>query len=266
MLEYLISTSSAVIRSALAHRAPARVPVDFGATSVTGMHVSCVAALRRHYGIENGPVKVIDPGQMLGEIDEDLKRATGVDTEAVRARTARFGLALEDWKPWRMYDGLEVLVPGAFHVTIDENGDTLMHPQGDTSAPPSARMPKEGWFFDSIERQEPIEEERLCAEDNLEEYKPIGDRDLDHFERAARAAAATGRAVVASFGGTAFGDIANIPGVAIAASKEVSAALRSGTSPRARGAISSTASSRASARSRSPIWNVSRPAWAISWM
>jgi hypothetical protein len=36
------------IRDALAHREPDRLPVDFGSTSVTGMHVSCVAALRDH--------------------------------------------------------------------------------------------------------------------------------------------------------------------------------------------------------------------------
>jgi hypothetical protein len=127
----------------------------------------------------------------------------------------RFGFAAEDWKPWRMYDGLEVLVPGAFKVTVDENGDTLIYPQGDLSAPPSSRMPKDGYFFDSIVRQEAIDEENLRPEDNLEEYRPISDRDLDYLETAARAAAATGRAVVASLGGTSFGDIAHVTGVGL---------------------------------------------------
>jgi hypothetical protein len=31
------------------------VPVDFGATAVTGMHCSCVSALRDYYGLENSP-------------------------------------------------------------------------------------------------------------------------------------------------------------------------------------------------------------------
>jgi len=34
------------------------------------MHVSAVAALRAYYGLERRPVRVIDPGQMLGEFDE----------------------------------------------------------------------------------------------------------------------------------------------------------------------------------------------------
>src|SRR5690349_13370854 len=114
------TASRARICAALEHRLPDRLPIDLGATNVTGVHVSCVAALRRHYGLEGGPVKVIDPGAMLGEIAEDLKRILGIDTEPIRSRMTRFGFAAENWKPWRMYDGLEVLVPGGFAVTIDD--------------------------------------------------------------------------------------------------------------------------------------------------
>jgi hypothetical protein len=125
----------------------------------------------------------------------------------------RYGFPLEGWKPWRMYDGLEVLVPGGFNVTIDSNGDTLMHPEGDTSLAPSARMPKDGYFFDNITRQDPIDEERLDPRDNLEDFGEISEIELNHLECSARAARATGRAVVASFGGTALGDISQVAGV-----------------------------------------------------
>ena len=208
-------TSRERVAAALSHREPDRVPVDFGGSAVTGIHISCVAALRDYYGLERKPVKAIDPGQMLGEIEEDLKCALGVDVEGVMRRTTRFGFPLENWKLWRMYDGLEILVPGAFNTSIDENGDTLLHPQGDLSAPPSARMPKDGYFFDAIIRQKPIEESLLNPKDNLEEFGPIPEEDLSYLEREAGRAAATGRAVVASFGGTSFGDIAQVPGVSL---------------------------------------------------
>lgn len=201
--------------AALAHRPPDRIPMDFGSTFVTGVHVSCVAALRDYFGLERKPVRAIDPGQMLGEMEEDLKVALGIDTEGVFRRTNRFGFPNEDWKPWRMYDGLEILVPGRFHVTIDQNGDTLVHPLGDVSAPPSSRMPNGGYFFDPIIRQEPIDDDHLNPADNLEEYVPIPDEELGYLERAARRAATAGRAVVASFGGTSFGDIAHVPGVGL---------------------------------------------------
>jgi hypothetical protein len=204
-------TSAERIRTTLAHQTPDRVPVDFGGTFVTGIHVSCVAALRRHYGLDPAPVRVIDPGQMLGEIAEDLRQAIGIDTEGVIRRMTRFGFPLEGWKPWRMPDGLEVLVPGGFEVSADANGDILMHPQGDRSAPPSSRMPAGGYFFDPIIRQQPLEEDKLDPRDNLEEFTPISEEELDFLEASARRARATGRAVVAGFGGTSFGDVALVP-------------------------------------------------------
>jgi hypothetical protein len=210
-----MTTSRDRVLQSLAHRQPDRVPVDFGSTFITGMHVSAVAALREHYGFEKRPVRVIDPGQFLGEIDDELKQVIGLDTAGVFRRMNRFGFPNEDWRPFRMYDGLEVLVPGRFNVTVDSNGDTLLHPQGDTSIPASARMPAGGYFFDSLIRQDPIDEDRLNPEDNLEEFTPVSDEELDHLEREAQRGRASGRAVVAGFGGTAFGDIALVPGAGL---------------------------------------------------
>jgi hypothetical protein len=203
------------VETALAHKPPDRVPVDFGGTFVTGIHISRVAALRDWYGLERRPVRAIDPGQMLGEIEEDLKLAMGIDVVGVVRRMNRFGVPNENWKLWRMNDGLEIFVPERFNVTVDSDGDTLMYPQGDVTASPSARMPKGGYFFDAIIRQEEIAEDRLDPEDNLEEFGPISEEELSHLEKEARKARSTGRCVTASFGGTAFGDIAHIPGVSL---------------------------------------------------
>ena len=205
------SPSRRRLLTTLEHKQPDRMPVDFGSSNVTGMHVSCVAALRRHYGLGDEPVKVLDPGQMLGLLDDDLKEILGIDTVGIFRRNTRFGFPADGWKPWRMYDGLEVLVPGGFNVTIDENGDTLMHPGGDVTVPPSARMPKDGYFFDNIIRQEQFDEEKLNPAYNLEEFQLISDNELDHLEAAGMRARASGRAAMASLGGTSFGDIALVP-------------------------------------------------------
>jgi hypothetical protein len=200
------------VRASLAHRQPDRVPIDFGGTSVTGIHVSCVAALREHYGLERRPVKAYEPYQMLGWIDEDLKRAMGIDVEGVAGARTMFGYANDGWKPWRMYDGLEVLVGSGFEITVDSCGDTLIYPEGDRTTAPSGRMPKGGYFFDTIVRQEPLATDPPELAGNLEEFGPVSDADLAHFDRETARAAATGRAVIASLGGTAFGDIALVPG------------------------------------------------------
>ena len=195
---------------ALNHRQPDGVPIDFGGTAVTGMHVTCVAALREYFGLEKRPVRVHEPYQMLGMIDEDLREALDIDVIGVFPRNTMFGFATENWKSWKLND-LEVLVPQDFNVSIDSNGDTLIYPEGDMTVAPSGRMPNGGYFFDSIMRQEPIDDEQLNPEDNMEEFTLITDQELAHFVRSVEVAAASGLAVIATFGGTAFGDIALVP-------------------------------------------------------
>ena len=195
---------------ALAHVEPDRMPVDFGGTTVSGIQVSVVAALRDRLGLERRSVKLIEPYQMLGEVDDELKRALGLDVEGVFRRKTKFGFELKDWKTWSL-NGLEVLVPGMFNTTTDTNGDILLYPEGDLAVPPSGRMPKGFCFFDNIIRQNHFDEDHLNVEDNLEEFKPISDADIAVLRADAEAARATGRAVIALFGGTPLGDISNVP-------------------------------------------------------
>ena len=199
------------VLAALNHRSTGAVPIDFGATAVTGMHASCVAALRDYYGLERRLVKVHEPYQMLGLVEDDLKEAMGIDTEGVFPRKTMFGFPAGNWKEWD-FNGLPVLVPGDFNVIRAEDGAVLIYPEGDRSAPPSGRMPTGSAFFDTIVRQKPIDDDNLNVEDNLEEFGPIPDEDLAHFRRGVEEASTRGRAVVATFGGTAFGDIALVPG------------------------------------------------------
>jgi len=204
-------TSRERVLASLNHRQPDAVPVDFGGTAVTGIHVMAVAALRDHFGLEKRPVKIFEPYQMLGLIDEDLKRAMGIDVEGVPGPETLFGFRNENWKPWRLDNGLEVLVSENFRTTREPNGDTLIYPKGDLTAPPSGRLPKGGFFFDSIIRQEPIDESRLNPEDNLEEFGPVSAADLEYYTEQTDLAAATGRAIAVTIGGLGFGDIALVP-------------------------------------------------------
>lgn len=208
-------TSKAIIDQTLNHIQPERLPIDFGGTNTTGIHVSCVAGLREHFGLEPRPVKVYEPSQMLGWLDDDLKDAIGVDVEQVRPGKTSFGFPTRDWKEWRMPDGLLVLVPGQFNTTTDDEGNIYMHPQGDLTAPPCAKMPNDGYFFDAIIRQPSIDEDNLNPQDNLEEFQPISDAAVEEIKRTASGARQTGRAVSASLGGTSLGDIARVPGPAL---------------------------------------------------
>ena len=199
------------LQKALNHETADRIPVDFGGTSVTGMHVTCVAALRDYYGLDKQLVKVQEPYQMLGCIEDDLADVLGIDIIGISGRNTLFGFPNEDWKEMRMPWNQDVLVSKYFNTTTDAKGDLLIYPKGDTRAPPSGRMPTGGYFFDTIIRQEKIDDNKLDPEDNLEEFTQISEEDLNHLEFQIESTSVTDKPVIASFGGTAFGDIALIP-------------------------------------------------------
>ena len=137
-------TSRERILAAINHKEADRLPVDFGGMTVTGMHVSCVSALREYYGLDRHPVKVYEPYQMLGYIEEDLKQALGLDVEGVGGRKNMFGIPNEGWKEWKLDSGLTVLIPEKFNTTVDAQGNRYVYPEGDLTARPSGRMPKNG--------------------------------------------------------------------------------------------------------------------------
>ena len=199
---------------ALNHLEPDRVPLDLGASAVTGMHVSTVYALRQALELDlpGTPVKVVEPYKMLGEIAPDLIDALGVDVVGLSGRATMFGFRNEGWKPWRLSDGTPILVPEKFYTSPDSEGNVVMYPEGDRSVPPCARMPKDGFYFDALDRQKPIDWKRLDVARNLEEFTTISNEELSHFmNEAERLYTRTDKAVLASFGGTSFGDIALVP-------------------------------------------------------
>jgi len=198
------------VLSALNHNESKPIPADFGATPVTGIHVSCVAELREYYGLEKRLIKTSETGQMLGEIDDDLKDILGASTVAVPGFRDFFGLRQENWKEWRTPWGQTVLVPGEFSTTEDD-GNVYIYPQGDMSAKASGRMPKSGYFFDAIVRQHPIDDDNLNPDDNLEEFPERTDDEIADWVTRIKSVQGSGRAVCANFGGTALGDIALVP-------------------------------------------------------
>ena len=193
------------------HQQPDRVVVDFGSTAVTGIHVLIVEKLREYYGLEKRPVKVIEPYQMLGELDPELIKAMDIDVIGLFGLKNMFGIPNENWKVHKTLWGQEVMFPGNFNYDYNEKGDILIYAEGDTSYPPTAMMPKTGYFFDALDRQKPVDDSTLKVEDNLEEFGYLTESDLKYWSDQVNAADYQNKAVVASLGGTALGDIALVP-------------------------------------------------------
>lgn len=206
------------VEAALNHREGDRVPLDLGATSCSGIHVSSLYALRQALGLDvpGTPVRVSEPFQMLGEVTPDLLECLGIDAVRVGLPNNIYGFRNDDWKPWTTFDGTPVLVPGKFPTDPEANGDLLMYPKGDRSAPPCARMPARGFYFDSITRQEHLDTEHLDPADNLEDFALVDDEALKYVHDEVERLGATGRALLGEFGGTSFGDAAFVPGPTLA--------------------------------------------------
>ncbi|RPI48511.1 MAG: methyltransferase [Chloroflexi bacterium] len=211
-------TSRERVQLALSHQVPDRIPLDLGACAVTGMPSSTCDRLRQALALDppGTPVKVIEPYQMLGEITPDLLARLGADVVPLFSTRTMFGFRNEGWKPWTLFDGTPVLVPAGMNTDPEPQGDILVYPEGDRTAPPAGRMPHGGYYFDSITYQPPVDEASLTVEDNLEEFGPVSDAELEYFRgEAERLYTATDRAILGDFGGTSFGDISLVPGPAL---------------------------------------------------
>ena len=213
------------IIAALNHQAPDRVPLDLGSSLITGIHVSSLHRLKVALGLiqPQEPVKVFDPFQMLGEVDEDLRRALGIDTIPLESPTNFFGYANQGWKPWTFFDGTPLLVPEKFSTTVETGNYIYQYPRGDHSAQPSAHMPVNGFYFDCIVRGDPDSEKNSRIEDQIEEIVLLSDEDLRYYEaEAQRLHTDTDYAIVSGgVPGTNLGDIAFIPGPSLAQPKGI---------------------------------------------
>ena len=194
------------------HQTPDKIPIDVGSTGVTGIHALAVEKLREYYGLEKRPVRIIEPYQMLGEVEKDLSEILGLDVIGLSPKKNMFGIPNNgNLKEFKTFWGQVVLVPSGFNTSTDDQGNLLIHPEGDINAPPSGKMPKASYFFDALIRQKPVIEENLNPEDNLEEFSEIGEGDLSYWKAEIEKVKGSEKAIIANFGGTAVGDIALVP-------------------------------------------------------
>lgn len=184
-----------------------------GSTPVTSIAASTYSQLRTALGLPANPVKVNEPFQLLGEVEDDVRERLGIDTVGIWMPTTLFGFRNEGWKPWKLQDGTDVLVSKRFETTVDANGDVLIYAKGDRSAPPSGRLPKGGYYFDSIIRQGPLDEDHLDPQDWAEQFGGFSDEDLKYLERTTdEYYRNTDYALVGDFWDGGLGDIALVPG------------------------------------------------------
>ena len=140
-------TSRERVLRAINHQPPDRVPIDLGATRQTGIVASTHYRLKEYLGIRT-PTRVVDLSQFVAEVEQPILDRLGVDAVGIyrRETNAGLGICAENWKPWRLFDGTPVEVPGGFNPVLGEDGAyTIMH-----YGRPISRMPKDGFYFDRV--------------------------------------------------------------------------------------------------------------------
>jgi uroporphyrinogen decarboxylase len=142
-------TSRQRVLRAINHQPTDRVPIDLGATRQSGIAASAYYCLKQHLGIQT-PTRVVDLIQFLAEVEQPVLDRFGVDAVGVFRPETNPGLGIrrENWKPFRLFDGTPVEVPGEFNAVPEPDGGYSMFRNGS----PIARMPKGGFYFERTEK------------------------------------------------------------------------------------------------------------------
>ena len=181
------------VLAALNHQEPDRVPIDLGGTRQSGITASAYHQLKGRLGLTT-PTRVFDLYQVLAEVEEPVMERFGADVVNLNRPAVTFGIRTEDWKPWRLFDGTPVEVPGGFNPVTEPGGDLVLRdPEGN----PMARMPKGGLYFDRVDKYPGA----AHADPDTLELPLLTTEECDHFHAQSEAYRQnTDRAVVVAMG------------------------------------------------------------------
>ena len=136
-------TSRERVLAAINHQQPDRLPIDFGSTTVTGITAVAYSHLRRHLGIDSGSIGIVDPFQLLAEVERPILELLGADVVGIFLS----GGKLHGWQDWTLSDGTTVRMPADVELQQRDDGGWNMSRQGKREA----TMPSEGFYLDALE-------------------------------------------------------------------------------------------------------------------
>jgi uroporphyrinogen decarboxylase len=197
-------TSRERILTALSHREPDRVPIDFSGHRSSGIAAMAYPKLREFLGLAPKPIRVYDVVQQLAIVDEDVLDRFGVDTIELGR-----GFALDDdsWSPWTLPDGTACLVPSWTGLERDDGRWIIRSKTGKVLA----HMPEGVLYFEQTYFPFLDGDNLQAVSSALEESMwtavasppgPIDSQSL--LEGAKRLREKTNRAIIGLFGGNLF--------------------------------------------------------------
>ena len=135
------------VRKALNYEPVDRVPIDLGAMRASGISARVYAQLKERLGLD-GPVKVLDPMQILAEVEPSVLKACHIDVVPLEGINAAWCDAPADaGVAETLPNGQRVWFPPGTRIRKEPDGAwVLLNAAGE----PYARMPAGGLYFDFI--------------------------------------------------------------------------------------------------------------------
>lgn len=189
-------TSRERIIEALNHRESDVLPIDFGAMRSTGINAIAYNRLKEYLGFKGQPAKLYDVFQQLAEPEQEVVDRLGGDVVQVHRLCPAFGIRIDSWKPGKLQDGSDCIVPEGYNPVANEQGDLEIR-SGETVI---AKMPKGGLYFDQVYR--PYENVETYEDIDNIPISEITDEELKFLEQEAKYLYEnTDKAILISFGG-----------------------------------------------------------------
>ena len=168
------------VLTALAHQEPDRVPIDLGASLVTGINAVTYYHLKRYLKLDDRPVQVSDIILQLAEVEEPVRQRFGVDVVGLPLLEPLPNVRNIRWKPWTLPDGSPALISADFEPEVTERGDILIRAADGSVA---QWMPAATYHF--LPKDAPLAQ---ATREDLERFEPhrLSDQELEWLHRAAR--------------------------------------------------------------------------------
>ena len=128
------------VLTALAHKEPDRVPIDFGGSIPTGIAGMAYNQLKRYLGLANGHTRIIDPIQQLARPEPQVRERFGACLLSAGSLVPR------KWRAATLPDGSPCELPERFRPEALADGSQVLR---DETGRIIGRLPKGGFFFDS---------------------------------------------------------------------------------------------------------------------
>ena len=189
-------TSRERVRISLNHQEPDRLPIDFGAMRSTGINAIAYNRLKKYLGMKNTETKVYDIYQQLAEPEEAIMKIMGADVVQLHRYRPAFGIDIANWKPGKLMDGSDCLVPRDFNPVENSRGDLDVIKDDKVIA----RMPKGGYYFDPM--YHPYANVKSMGDIDKIPVSEITHEELSYLrEKAKELYEKTDYAILGSFGG-----------------------------------------------------------------